>query len=69
VGAGAQKAIAVRDAGYEVFLVPPDELAEVTEAVGDDVRVIAVKSLDEALAALASIGGDGASLGTAAPSR
>ena len=58
VGGGAQKAIAVRDAGYEVFLVPSDELEEVREAVGDDVEVIAVDTLDEALAALDSLGGN-----------
>ena len=52
VGGGAQKAIAVRDAGYDVFLVPSDELDEVREAVGDDVEVIAVDTLDEALEAL-----------------
>lgn len=62
VGGGAQKAIAVRAAGYEVFLVPPQELAEVQEAVGDDVQVIAVGSLDEALEALDSLGGNAGSL-------
>jgi len=70
VGGGAQKGIAVRDAGYEVFLVPSDELEEVQEAVGDDVQVIAVDSLDEALDALDALGGNTGSLlssgGTAA---
>jgi PDZ domain-containing protein len=58
VGGGAQKGIAVRDAGYEVFLVPADELEEVREAVGDDVQVVAVDTLEEALEALQSLGGD-----------
>ena len=62
VGGGAQKGIAVRDAGYEVFLVPSDELEEVQEAVGDDVQVVAVDSLDEALEALDALGGDVGSL-------
>jgi PDZ domain-containing protein len=62
VGGGAQKGIAVRDAGYEVFLVPSDELDEVREAVGDDVEVIAVDSLDEALEALDALGGNAGSL-------
>jgi PDZ domain-containing protein len=62
VGGGAQKGIAVRDAGYEVFLVPSEELEEVQEAVGDDVRVVAVDSLDEALEALDDLGGGVGSL-------
>jgi hypothetical protein len=45
-----------------VFLVPSDELEEVQEAVGDDVQVIAVDSLDEALEALDGLGGDTGSL-------
>jgi len=65
VGGGAQKGFAVRDAGYEVFLVPSDELDEVREAVGDEVDVIAVDTLGEALEALQSLGGDVGSLLTA----
>ena len=38
VGGGAQKAIAVRDAGYEVFLVPSDELEEVRRRWGTTSR-------------------------------
>lgn len=62
VGGGAQKAIAVREAGYEAFLVPSDEVEEVREAVGDDLEVIAVDTLAEALAALESLGGNAGSL-------
>jgi PDZ domain-containing protein len=62
VGGGAQKAVTVRDAGYDVFLVPSDELDEVREAVGDDLQVIAVDTLEDALAALASFGGNAGSL-------
>ena len=62
VGGAAQKAVTVRDAGYEVFLVPSDELEQVREAIGDDLVVVAVDSLDEALEALASLGGNAGSL-------
>jgi PDZ domain-containing protein len=62
VGGAAQKAVTVRDAGYEVFLVPSDELDEVNATVGDDLRVIAVDTLAEALEALGSLGGNAGSL-------
>lgn len=63
VGGGAQKAITVRDAGYDVFLVPVDELDEVRAAVGDDLQVIGVDTLAAALDALDSLGGNAGSLG------
>ena len=62
VGGGAQKAIAVRNAGYDVFLVPSDEYEEVRATVGGDLQVIAVDTLGEALDALASLGGNAGSL-------
>ena len=62
VGGAAQKAITVRDAGYEVFLVPPDEVEEVRTAVGDDLEVISVGTLSAALDALDSLGGNARSL-------
>ncbi|MEX2292346.1 MAG: S16 family serine protease [Acidimicrobiales bacterium] len=62
VGGGAQKAIAVRNAGYDVFLVPSDEYDEVRATVGDDFRVIAVDTLTDALDALDSLGGNAGSL-------
>jgi PDZ domain-containing protein len=62
VGGAAQKAITVRDAGYEVFLVPTDELKEVEATVGGDLRVIAVDTLAEALDALGSLGGNARTL-------
>lgn len=68
VGGAAQKAITVRDAGYEVFLVPSDELSEVQAAVGDDLRVVAVDTLVEALDALDSLGGNAGSLAGAGAS-
>ena len=71
VGGGLQKSLAVRNAGYEAFLVPSDEYDAVEAAIGGDVEVIAVDTLQEALDALDSLGGNVASLepaGTAAPS-
>ncbi len=65
VGGGLQKSLAVRNAGYEAFLVPSDEYAAVEAAIGRDVRVIAVDTLVEALQALDSLGGNVASLGPA----
>jgi PDZ domain-containing protein len=62
VGGAAQKAISVRKAGYEVFLVPEEELAEVRATVGDDLRVIGVGTLAEALDALDSLGGNAGSI-------
>jgi PDZ domain-containing protein len=68
VGGGVQKAVAVRNAGYEAFLVPSQEFAEVEAKVGRDLRVIAVDTLQEALDALASLGGDTSTLDAAGAS-
>jgi len=62
IGGGAQKAISVRDSGYEVFLVPEAEVDEIREAAGDDVEVIGVGTLEDALEALDSLGGNAGSL-------
>jgi Lon-like protease len=62
IGGGAQKGITVRDSGYEVFLVPEAEVDEIREAVGDDVVVIGVGTLEDALEALDSLGGNAGSL-------
>lgn len=64
VGGAAQKAVTVRDAGYEVFLVPSAELADVQAAVGDGLQVVAVDTLAAALEALDSLGGNAGSLTT-----
>lgn len=58
VGGVHQKTVAVRQAGADVFLVPPDEYAEASRWAGDDLEVIAVANVDEALAALDRVGGD-----------
>lgn len=57
VGGAAQKAAAVRDQGYDVFLVPAGEEDEVLAAVGSSLRVVPVGTLWEALEALAALGG------------
>jgi len=61
VGGVAQKAAAVRDLGLETFIVPmslgEDAIAEARAVAGDEVEIIPVANLDEALAALASLGG------------
>ncbi len=62
VGGVAQKTAAVLAAGYDVFLVPSAEYDQAVERAGDDLQVIAVDTLREALDALASLGGSG--LGT-----
>lgn len=61
IGLLLQKAIAVRQSGVEYFLVPKaqseEELAEAQRVVGDDVEIIAVSTLDEALEQLERLGG------------
>ena len=62
IGALPQKAVAVRDAGATLFLVPAgqsnDEIARARKAAGAGVRIVQVATLDEALAVLRQNGGD-----------
>ena len=62
IGALRQKAVAVREAGAEVFLVPasqdPGELAEIRAALGESLQLIEVATIREALEVLAALGGD-----------
>lgn len=58
VGGVAQKAAAVEKAGIELFVVPDGEVDDAKSAVGDGVKVVGVKNLDEALDALKQNGGD-----------
>jgi len=68
IGGLAQKASAVRQAGAKYFIVPasqsPESLAEARAVVGDDVTIITVATLDEAVAAMTKLGGNGDSIGT-----
>jgi PDZ domain-containing protein len=64
VGGTGQKAAAVREAGIDVFLVPSADF-DAAEARAGDVEVIAVDTVDEALEALADLGGNGLDLPSA----
>jgi PDZ domain-containing protein len=56
VGGVAQKAVAVRRAGAEVFFVPPQELAAAKSEAGS-MKVYAVSTLQQALGYLQAMGG------------
>ena len=62
IGALRQKAVAVRDAGATLFLVPAgqsqEEIAAARKAAGKGVRIVQVATLDEALRVLKENGGD-----------
>jgi len=64
IGGLRQKVAAVRQAGVKVFLVPlaqgedgVDGLVEARAAAGDDVEIVPVANLEEALEALVALGG------------
>jgi PDZ domain-containing protein len=57
VGGVKQKTAAVRAAGADVFLVPPGEYKDAKAHAGPRLQVIKVATLDEALQALAKLGG------------
>ncbi|MEO0495372.1 MAG: S16 family serine protease [Actinomycetota bacterium] len=57
VGGVAQKARAAEDAGAEVFIVPVESV-EAAESTTDDLRIVGVATLDEAIDVLAGLGGD-----------
>jgi len=57
VGGTAQKTIAARRAGMELFLVPESEVAKALPVAGD-LEVVGVANLADALAALETVGGD-----------
>jgi PDZ domain-containing protein len=62
IGALVQKAVAVRESGVTLFLVPSEqsdtEIAQAQKAAGRSVKIVAVSNLDEALDALRQNGGD-----------
>jgi len=58
VGGAAQKAVTARRAGAIAFLVPPDEEKAAKSHAGK-MRIITVRTLDDALAALKQLGGSG----------
>ncbi len=57
VGGVAEKTVAVQRAGATVFLVPTVEVATARAAASPGLQVIGVRSLAQALAALAQLGG------------
>lgn len=62
VGGVTQKTAAVRELGADVFLVPanlpPEEMERVFDRAGDRLRIIPVETVDDALEALGSLGGE-----------
>jgi PDZ domain-containing protein len=58
VGGTGQKAAAVRAAGMSLFLVPSADYEAAVARAGDDLEVVAVDNVEEALAALADHGGN-----------
>jgi PDZ domain-containing protein len=62
VGGVAQKIVAAGDAGATVFLVPTSEVDQARQAAPDGVHVEPVDDLDDALAALADLGGNAEAL-------
>ncbi|MEA3075811.1 MAG: Lon-like protease [Actinomycetota bacterium] len=65
VGGVAQKTSAVRASGADVFLVPAGEYDVARQHAGAHLKVIKVTTLQEALDALGSLGGDLSALGPA----
>lgn len=73
IGGIEQKVITVRDAGVKVFLVPADDrcgqpagscnFTDAKRRAGSSLKVIGVATLDEALGALSSLGGNALALG------
>ena len=67
IGGLPQKASAVKQTGTKYFLVPAAqsdaEIAAARAVVGDKVQIIPVATIDEALAALAKLGGNANDLG------
>ena len=57
----------MRQTGTKIFLVPAgqsdDDIAEARRVAGPGVRIIRVATLDEALAVLVKLGGNGDKLG------
>lgn len=62
VGGVAQKTVAVKQAGAELFLVPTAELKAARKFAGKNLRVEPVRNLRDALRILASLGGNGLAL-------
>lgn len=68
IGGVRQKSAVCQRGGAKVFLVPPDN-AEEARRYSDGMQVVPVASLDDALAAIAAVGGDTAPVTEAAAAR
>lgn len=64
IGGLDQKTVAARDAGADVFLVPTSEIDQALAHANDEIEIIGVANLEEALAALDGLGGNALALGT-----
>lgn len=68
IGGLAQKTSAVKQMGAKVFIVPvaqgDEDIAKAREVAGDDLEIVPVATLQEAIDALAKLGGNGHDLGT-----
>jgi PDZ domain-containing protein len=67
VGGVAQKTVAVKEAGVKVFLVPEEKYEEALGKAGNGLQIIKIHTLEDALAALETLGGDLSALGPAPP--
>jgi PDZ domain-containing protein len=67
VGGVPQKAVAVRESGAKLFLVPRDELKEARAKIGSSVEVVPVDTLEDAIEALKTHGGDVSGIPTSCP--
>ncbi|MCU1485048.1 MAG: hypothetical protein JWN67_1794 [Actinomycetia bacterium] len=67
VGGVAQKAVAVEEAGVELFLVPRAEVAEARKHASKKLRIEPVDDLQDALRILSTFGGNGLALDKVGP--
>jgi PDZ domain-containing protein len=68
IGGLVSKTSAVKQRGAKIFIVPsaqgPENIAAARAVAGDDLTIVPVDNLEQALAALAEFGGNGLDLGT-----
>ena len=69
VGGIPQKTVTVGRAGAKLFLVPKQQVAEARAEAGGDIEIVGVGTLDEAIQALATRGGDISGIPGACPGR
>jgi len=68
VGGVKQKTFAALENNVELFIVPVDEAEEAMSFAGDDMRVVGVETLEQAIEALAELGGNGLEVAASADS-